>query len=261
MNRAVPLRLRSWMRPGGLWLCLAAAAVGPAGCASSRYGGSGYRSGSQTADAGNLTPDEKLLREQSDSFVQENVFGGAATGAIIGCVLGGALVAVLGGSGSNVAAGCGIGAAGGAIAGGVDGYLKAKEAQNQANQVLVTRSVTDDIRKENAKLESAVQTAQRVVANDQKKLEQIRADLAAKKTTLQQARAETAVIRDNSKEIEDILNAARKNRDDFVDARNKLSGGDTAALDQEIAQLNGEIAQLETQLAAVNTSLKLTDLN
>jgi hypothetical protein len=52
-----------------------------------------------------------------------------------------------------------------------------------------------------------------------------------------------------------------KSRDNFVDARNKLQGGDTTALDQEINQLNSQITQLETQLAGVNTSLTLTGLN
>ena len=36
----------------------------------------------------NMTADEKLLHEQSDSFVEENVMGGAATGAIIGAIRG-----------------------------------------------------------------------------------------------------------------------------------------------------------------------------
>ena len=59
-----------------------------------------------------------------------------------------------------------------------------------------------------------------------------------------------------------ILDAARKNRDTFVDARNKLqAGSDTTALDTQINQLNGQIAQLETQLASVNNSLNLTGLN
>jgi len=59
-----------------------------------------------------------------------------------------------------------------------------------------------------------------------------------------------------------VLDAARKNRDNFVDARNKLqAGSDTTALDAQINELNGQIAQLETQLASVNNSLNLTHLN
>jgi hypothetical protein len=252
------------LRRGGLWACLFAAVLTPAGCTT--YGGVGYSSygsyGSSSQSNANLTSDEKLLREQSDSFVQDNVFGGAATGAIVGCLLGGLLGALLGGRGADAAIGCGAGAAGGAIVGGVDGYMNAKAAQNQSNKILMTRSVTADIRKENAKLESAVQTAQRVADSDQKKLDQIKSELAAKTISIENARAQASVIRQNSAAIAQILDAARKNRDNFVDARNKLQGGvDTTELDQQISQLDAEIAQLQNQLASVNTSLSLTGLN
>src|SRR6516162_159965 len=254
------------VRRSGLWACLFAAVLTPAGCENgSFYAGSfgGYSSSSGSYSGnGNLTSDEKLLREQSDSFVQDNVFGGAATGAIVGCLLGGLLGALLGGRGADAAIGCGAGAAGGAIVGGVDGYMNAKAAQNQSNKILMTRSVTSDIRKENAKLESAVQTAQRVADSDQKKLDQIKSELAAKTISTENARAQASVIRQNSAAIAQILDAARKNRDNFVDARNKLQGGvDTTELDQQISQLDAEIAQLQNQLASVNTSLSLTGLN
>ena len=254
------------LRRGGLWACLFAAVLTPAGCTTYGGYGGGYGSygsyGSSSRSNANLTSDEKLLREQSDSFVQDNVFGGAATGAIVGCLLGGLLGALLGGRGADAAIGCGAGAAGGAIVGGVDGYMNAKAAQNQSDKILMTRSVTADIRKENAKLESAVQTAQRVADSDQKKLDQIKSELAAKTISIENARAQASVIRQNSAAIAQILDAARKNRDNFVDARNKLQGGvDTAELDQQISQLDAEIAQLQNQLASVNTSLSLTGLN
>jgi hypothetical protein len=256
--------MNPYLKRSGVWVCLFAMALAPSACESggrgySNYGG-GYSSAS-TGSSANMSADEKLLREQSDSFVQDNTFGGAATGAILGCVLGGVLGALLGGKAQAAAIGCGAGAAAGGIAGGVDGYLKGKAAQTQANEVLMTRSVTADVQKQNAQLEAAVQTAQRVVDDDQKKLDQINAALAAKTITLENARAQTADIRQNSAEIAKILDAARKNRDNFVDARNKLQGGDTTALDAQINQLNGEIAQLETQLASVNNSLNLTGLN
>jgi archaellum component FlaC len=254
-----------YVKRSGVWVCLFTMALGTSACESGgrhySNSGGGYSSAS-TGNSADMTDDEKLLREQSASFVQDNTVGGAATGAILGCVLGGVLGALLGGKAQAAALGCGAGAAAGGIAGGVDGYLKGKAAQTQANEVLMTRSVTADVEKQNAKLEAAVQTAQRVVDDDQKKLDQINAALAAKTISLDNARAQTADIRQNSAEIAKILDAARKSRDTFVDARNQLQGGsDTTALDAEINQLNGEIAQLETQLAQVNNSLNLTHLN
>ena len=257
--------MNPYLKRTGVWVCLFSLALATSACESggrgySSYGG-GYGSGSNSNSA-NMTADEKLLREQSSSFVQDNTFGGAATGAIIGCVLGGVLGALLGGKAQAAAIGCGAGAAAGGIAGGVDGYMKGKAAQTQANEVLMTRSVTADVQKQNAQLQAAVQTAQRVVDDDQKKLDQINAALKAKTMTLENARAQTAGIRQNTGEIAKILDAARKNRDKFVDARNQLQGGsDTTALDAQINELDGQIAQLETQLASVNNSLNLTHLN
>jgi hypothetical protein len=261
--------MSSLLHRSGLWLSLTAAVLPTAGCASygygggyggSSYGGGGYGYGGSSQQA-NLSSDEQLLREQSGTFVQDNALGGAATGAVIGCVAGTLLAALLGARGGSMAIGCGAGAAAGGIAGGAQGYMQGQEAQTQANQVLATRASTKDIEQENARLQSAVATAQRVVDSDQQKLDQIKAELAARTITLDDARAQAAVIRDNTTQIAAILDAARKNRDNYIAARNSMQGTDTSALDQQIAQLNNEIASLETQLASVNTTLALTGLN
>jgi len=233
----------------GLCLSLIAITVLTAGCANSR------RHGSYDGD---------LQSEQSDSFVQDNAVGGAATGAVLGCVAGtilDILLAVATHGGASPGLGCAAGAATGAVAGGVEGYTQGQAAQAQANKVVMTRSVTADIEKENAKLQTALQTAQRVIDTDQKQLDQIKSELAAKSISLEDARAETAAIRDNTAQIADILNTARRKRYDFLAARGQLPANDTAAIDREIAVLNGEITQLETQLASVNISLTLTGLN
>jgi hypothetical protein len=228
--------------------CLAVAVLFLGGCATHSY------------TEASMTSDERLLREQSDDFVQENMFGGAATGAIFGCILGAVLGASLGSSGKDAAIGCGAGAGAGALIGGVDGYMQAKEAQYQANQVAMAQSVAADVRAQNQELQRAVDTAQRVVDNDRQRLAQLQSQVAAKQMTLEQARAEADVIRDNSAQIADILAAAREKRDNFIQARNDLATSDTYELDQEIDQLNHEIAKLEQQLASINTSLDLTGL-
>src|SRR5258708_1987858 len=180
--------MNAYLKRSGVWVCLFAMALGTSACESGgsrRYSNYGGRySSASTGNSANMTDDEKLLRQQSNSFVHDNTFGGAATRAILGCVLGGVLGALLGGKAQAAAIGCGAGAAAGGIAGGVDGYLKGKAAQTQANEVLMARSVTEDVQKQNAQLEAAVQTAQRVVDEDQKKLDQIQPPLAAKPMTL-----------------------------------------------------------------------------
>jgi DNA-binding transcriptional regulator of glucitol operon len=208
----------------------------------------------------NLTADERLLREQSDSFVAENVFGGAATGAIIGGVLGALVGAAVGGDAESAGYGAAAGAGAGLIVGGIDGYLQGKAAQYQANQVMMARAVAADVRKDNQRLSELLETASRVVEADKRKLEQLKAQVEARQITLDQASEEAEVIRENSETIEDTLADAREKRDNYLDARHRLSFGDTAELDMEIHRLNAEIAELERQVASLNASLDLTGL-
>ena len=206
----------------------------------------------------NMTADEKLLHEQSDSFVEENVIGGAATGAIIGAIAGALLGVAIGGDAESAGYGAAAGLGAGAIVGGVDGYLQAKEAQEGANQVLMARSVAEDVRKDNQKLAAVLQTTTRVVEADKQKLARLQEQVASNQITLDEARDKAASVRENSEVIEDVLSDAREQRDKYIDARNQLVYG--AELDGEINRLNSEIAELERQLTSLNTSLELTDL-
>lgn len=208
----------------------------------------------------NLTGDERLLREQSDSFVAENVFGGAATGAIIGAVVGALIGAAVGGDAESAGYGAAAGAGAGLIVGGVDGYLQGKAAQYQANQVLMARAVAADVRRDNERLSELLETASRVIEADKRKLEQLQSQVEARQITLDQAREEAEVVRENSETIGETLADARNKRNKYIDARNRLSFGDTSELDMEIHRLNAEIAELEQQVASLNASLDLTGL-
>ena len=117
-----------------------------------------------------------------------------------------------------------------------------------------------DVKEDNQQLAEMIDTARRVVDNDRRRLEELQQKVDSKVLTLEQAKAEAAVIRDNSAQIEDILEEARKKRDLYSDARSQLSTSDTAELDSEISRLNSEIAQLETQLNTVNSALKVSGL-
>jgi hypothetical protein len=242
-------RRRASLYRSGLWLCLLAGVLPIASCATSRGQGSG---------------DGQLASEQSDFFVADNMAGGAATGAVIGCIAGTLLdvllvVATYGHGSPGI--GCALGAAAGAAVGGDDGYTQAKEAQAQADQVLMTRSLTGDIEQENARLQSAVEATQRVVDSDREKLDRIKSDLAAKTISLDNAQVQAAFIRQNTAAIAAIVAGARKRRDDFLTARKSLQDGDTTAVDREIGEFDTKIARLESQLASVNASLTLTELN
>lgn len=214
----------------------------------------------QTIGGPPLTADEELLRTQSDSFVAENVAGGAVTGAAVGCLLLGILSIAANNNASSAGTACAIGAGVGAVVGGVDGYMNAKEAQYKANETAMMASMADDVRADNQKLAEMIETSSRVVENDRRRLQELSQKVTSKEITLEQARSEASVIRSNSEQIESILDEARKKRELYEDARGKLDTNNTAELDSEIDRLNTEISRLETQLAAVNSALRVSGL-
>lgn len=214
----------------------------------------------QTIGGPPLTADEELLRTQSDGFVAENVAGGAAAGAVVGCLILGILSVAANNNASAAGTACAIGAGAGAVVGGIDGYMKAKDAQYKANETAKMEAMARDVKEDNQQLAEMIDTARRVVDNDRRRLDELQQKVDSKVLTLEQAKAEAAVIRDNSAQIEDILEEARKKRDLYSDARSQLSTSDTAELDSEISRLNSEIAQLETQLNTVNSALKVSGL-
>ena len=244
-------------RPGrAAWLVSIVAALGLAACTTTPE----PNPGAGSAGSAGTTPDERLLNEQSEDFVSQNVFEGAATNAALGCVLGAVIGLTMNGEAQAAAKGCAIGGVAGGIYGGVDGYLNAKEAQYKTNEAAKMRSMAADAREDTERLAELLETSQRVVENDKRKLEDLRAQVDAKQISVEQARAEAASVRRNSDQIETILADAREKRDNYVAARDSLQTSDTAELDAEIGRLETEIAALETQLAAVNSSLQLNGL-
>jgi hypothetical protein len=234
-----------------------AAFLGLAGLLGACASGSGL-----TGSTAGLTPDEIALREQSQTFVAQNVFEGAVVNAAIGCVVGAVFLYALTGEGDDAAVGCGVGGAAGAVYGGVDGYVTAKRTQAAENDLAAIRAMTSDVRAENEKLARLVDSSERVAANDRRRIEELKARIDAKQITLEQARAEAKLVRENTAQIEQVLIEARERRDNYVEARSKVAASSgTQELDGEIATLNAEIAELETQLTLVNSSLQVSGLS
>ena len=207
-----------------------------------------------------MTLDERQLREQSDSFVVESAGGGAIVLGTIGCILGATLVAFGGGDVGDVGRACAVAGAIGAVAGGVDGYMNAKEAQYKTNETAKMRSMAEDVRADNEKLRTLLESTRRVTENDQKRLDALKAEVDARTMTLEQAESEAAIVRANSEQIEEILNDVKDKRDLYLEAREQLRTNNTAELDKEIQRLNQDIAELEGHLGTVNASLQLTGL-
>jgi hypothetical protein len=214
-----------------------------------------------SGDTAGLTPDEIALREQSASFIAQNVFEGAVVNAAIGCAIGAILIYSLTGEGDDALVGCGVGGAAGAVYGGVDGYVAAKRTQAAESELAAIRGMTADVRAENEKLARLVESSQRVAENDRRRIDELKMRIDAKQITVEQARAEASLVRENTAQIEGVLAEARTRRDNYLQARAEIASSDAGELDREIARLNGEIAELETQLTLVNSSLQVSGLS
>lgn len=221
-------------------------------------------SGCQTTGLGSpesdvpLTPAEQQLRDDADRF-NETVLGGAATGAVVGAVLG-ALLAAASGKGEDIARGALIGAAAGGVLGGVDGYVTAKAQENSNNKVRMLNAMADDVRKDNERLQRIVSNSNQVLADSKDQLEQIRADLAAKKVSLAEATAQREKVEENRKLLQATLETAEKKRDNYRDAAAQLraQGGNTKEMDREIALLEQQVQDLESNVASLNSALEIT---
>jgi len=223
--------------------------------------GSGSSSASEEKE---LTPAEKELRSSSSEFA-ETVAGGAIFGAILGAMAMAALGALgnPGNAGAGAARGAIMGAAIGGIMGGVDGYLTAKQRENANNNIRMTNSMAEDVRKDNERLERLVKSSNDVLADSRTQLEDIKSQVEQNQKTVAQADAERQRYEKNRDAMQTALSDLQKRRDNYADAAAKMRqrGARTADLDRQIESLNKQIEQLEKNVGAMNNALAVTKVS
>lgn len=207
---------------------------------------------------GQLTPEEQRLRQQADTFNQTVV-----EGAVVGCIAGtllGLLVAGKNNRGEGAAVGC---AAGAAVGGGAGAYVADKQ-EEYANTEQRYNAMIDDVHKDNERLAGLIQTARSTIATDKGRIEQIDADLAAKKITMDQAKARMARVDDNTAYLQKTIASLKDRRDKYVAANQQSQAGTSTAqrakMDQEIKNLEGQIAQLDDQLNSLVARRKVSNV-
>lgn len=202
-------------------------------------------------DEANLSPAEKRLRQQADTFNQT-----VAEGALTGCAVG-LLVGLLSSNrgGGAAAQGAIIGCAAGAAVGGATGYYVANKQEQYANEEERLNSMTDDVRKDNERLAQLIQTSRQVIAEDTKTLESLEKRIAAGTMTKDKARDELARIDDNTKYMNETLAKLKEKHEEYVLARQQTGGSkaQAQAMDQEINTLEKQIAQLEGDINGLMT--------
>lgn len=221
-------------------------------------------SSSSVEEEKELTPAEKQLRADSTEFA-ETVAGGAIFGAILGAMAMAALGALgnPGNAGAGAARGAIMGAAIGGIMGGVDGYLTAKQRENANNNIRMTTSMAEDVRKDNERLERLVKSSNDVLADSRMQLADIKSQVEQNQKTVAQADAERQRYEKNRDAMQTALNDLQKRRDNYVQAATKMRsrGARTADLDRQIDSLNKQIEQLEKNVGSMNNALAVTKVS
>lgn len=191
-------------------------------------------------DQSTLSPAEKRLREQADTFNQTVV-----EGAVAGCVAG-LLVGLLAG-GNNRGQGAAIGCAAGAAVGGATGYYIADKQEQYANEEARLDSMTDDVRKDNQRLADMIATSRQVIAEDSKTLDGLNQKIASGQMSKEKAKQELARIDENTQYMQKTLAKLKEKHDEYVQARAQTQGSAqrAQAMDKEIGTLEKQIAQLE----------------
>ncbi|SNB55679.1 hypothetical protein SAMN07250955_101496 [Arboricoccus pini] len=204
-----------------------------------------------------LTPAERALREQSNSYTAV-VAGGAGVGAAIGCGVG-AGVSLLGaflGSGrngnplGNAAILCAAGAVAGGILGGIDGYNTAKERGDQQGQLAAIQKTTDQLKADNAKLEDSIRTARTVIDQTRDRLSKAQAQYKRNEITAAQLARENSRAQANVAALDTLIQGAQQQRDQAVAAAKTMQSSGpqaTAALDTEIANNAAKLTELQKQ--------------
>lgn len=238
-------------RKGTALLVCAALLLG--GCASNGLSDS---PGSTSANDPGLTPAERALREQSNSYAGV-VAGGVGVGAAIGCGVG-AGVSLLGtflggGRGNalgNAAVLCAAGAVAGGILGGIDGYKTAKERGDQQGQLAAIQKTTDALKADNAKLENSIRTARTVIDQTRDRLSKAQAQYKRNEITAAQLAQEQKRAQGNVAALDQLIQKAKQQRDQAVTASNTMQSSGpqaTAALDAQIADNTAKLAELQKQ--------------
>ena len=157
-------------------------------------------SGCATYNEYDLTPEERRLRAQEESF-NNTVIEGAIFGALLGGLLG-----ALTGQGKYVAIGA---AAGGALGSGV-GHQVATEQRKYANRESALNGMIRDTRVENRELRDTAATMKTVIERKEAQLIRLHAEVEAGQTTGDALRKQLAIAKDNRETMATILQKMRE---------------------------------------------------
>ena len=198
-----------------------------------------------TTPAANQAPvDPRLANSSSAQFFSKSGWQACAGGAVVGM-----LACQLGNPSKKAQCMVAAGLAGCGVGMGANYYLDNQRSQ-YANAEDRLDATIADVRKDNQELQMLSDTARSVIADDKRKIEQIKQDIAANKVQSAQAQKQLAEIDANTAYLKKSLADVRSKQQEWtmVAAAERNNGARTDTLDAEIGKMQKQIAQLESEI-------------
>lgn len=226
-----------------------------------------------------LTPEEQKLYDQSRDFDQ-TIAEGLISGAILGGLVGAGIGALANSKnrGKGAAVGAGIGAASGALLGTGGALYYANKKEKYAKEEDALDAVLADLKTQNGKLEELVSTTRTVVASDMQKLDEVKADLDAKKISAAEAQRRLEGVSQNEKLLQNTIASLKERRDEWkevatqaradVEGKGEQNGngskgqapkppGDNQLQAAKLGDIDVEIGRVEQQIALMENELSV----
>lgn len=198
-----------------------------------------------TTPAANQAPvDPRLANSSSAQFFSKSGWQACAGGAVVGM-----LACQLGNPSKKAQCMVAAGLAGCGVGMGANYYLDNQRSQ-YANAEDRLDATIADVRKDNQELQMLSDTARSVIADDKRKIEQVKQDIAANKVQSAQAQKQLAEIDANTAYLKKSLADVRSKQQEWtkVAAAERNNGARTDTLDAEIGKMQKQIAQLESEI-------------
>lgn len=207
--------------------------------------------GCQTTGTGSSSAavDPRLSNSNSAQFFSKSGFQACAGGALVGI-----LACQLGNPNDKAACMLAAGIAGCGVGMGANYYLDNQRSKYANAEDALDASIAD-VRKDNQELQSLSNTARSVMADDKRKIEQIKKDIASNKLQRTSAQKQIAEIDANAAYLKKTLAGARNKQQEWqkVADANRNSGARTDTLDAEINKMQKQVAQLESEIDQLYT--------
>lgn len=213
-----------------------------------------------SASYARYTPAEAALRRQAQPFSKTSMQGcvaGAAAGALLGLLVDSMQNDGRRNSRRDKVL---IGAAGGCAAGmAANVYVQNQRNRYYSNEARLNAMIAD-VRADNERIAGLIATTRQVIADDQRRIAEVKRQYRDKQISLAAARAELARVQENRRLLGNTIAGVKERQENWseVAAIERRAGANTTQLDAEIRQLKNKVSVLEAEAALIDREIAAT---